>query len=73
MDRVFDKFFRFTAFPFGRRAFELEPFQPFEGIFRPSFPTSLSTTKSTLLAPNSSVFSVSFSAMISFLTSGTHK
>ncbi|MGZ5474747.1 MAG: Hsp20/alpha crystallin family protein [Thermoanaerobaculia bacterium] len=38
MDRVFDDFFRFAAFPFGRRAFELEPFRAFEGVFRPSFP-----------------------------------
>ena len=38
MDRVFDDFFRFAAFPFGRRAFELEPFRAFEGIFRPSLP-----------------------------------
>jgi HSP20 family protein len=38
MDRVFDEFFRFTAYPFGRHGFELEPFRAFEGIFRPSFP-----------------------------------
>ena len=38
MDRVFDDFFRFAAYPFGRRVFELEPFRAFEGIFRPSFP-----------------------------------
>ena len=38
MDRVFDDFFRFASFPLGRRAFELEPFRAFEGIFRPSFP-----------------------------------
>ena len=38
MDRVFDDFFRFAAFPFGRRAFEFEPFRGFEGFFRPSYP-----------------------------------
>jgi HSP20 family protein len=38
MDRVFDEFFRFAAYPFGRRAFELEPFRAFEESFRPSFP-----------------------------------
>jgi HSP20 family protein len=38
MDRVFDDFFRFAAYPFGRRTLELEPFRAFEGMFRPSFP-----------------------------------
>jgi HSP20 family protein len=38
MDRVFDDFFHFAPFPFGRRAFELDPFRAVEGIFRPSFP-----------------------------------
>jgi hypothetical protein len=55
MDRVFDDFFRFAAFPFGRRAFELEPFRAFEGMsgrrFRPS--TSSRAKKSTSSAPSS--------------------
>jgi HSP20 family protein len=38
MDRVFDDFLRFGANPFGRRAFELEPFRSIEGLMRSSFP-----------------------------------
>lgn len=39
MDRLFDDFFsRVSAFPFGRRAWEIEPFRPFGGVFRAAAP-----------------------------------